>query len=529
MPSKKDTSEKSQNGSETEDTDNIKVEDMVGYFSGVGHPHPISEGIRELREMMLSIGFDEIQTSYLIPLRDIKQLTGELYPIFKDSIFHLSWIRIEPIPPRTEVEQRIMEGFPQLDRAELWNILDTIDEDISGEELLTSITEELGLEIEQAIDLMNLIPELRSGLPEESEITLRSFIPTSWIPTLQATHDVTDLPLRLFTVATSFRRERSIDSRHMQTYNLLSIVVMDEGMTVETGKKILKRIFDHLEIEEYEFRLKSYPFPYFEEGTELEVFGGDLELGTCGMIDGEVLKDKGIKAPVFIADIGIERVMMYKHGYPDIRELIYPQFFSAWKLSDEELGNQIKYIRRPQTEYGKEIASAIQKAYKDNCGDDPPSKVVAWKGFLVESDYGKFLVSEERANELNMTGIPAEVVLKEVREGMGICGPAAMNEIWIQEGNIFGATPDMSEKMTESGATRTGKSFAKAFSRYAAWKIEKSLDRGRATKKIEKIKELEEINMKLNSQALYYLLSHKKKIDVKGPVYLRFLFRTKEE
>ena len=100
---------------------------------------------------------------------------------------------------------------------------------------------------------------------------------------------------------------------------------------------------------------------------------------------------------------------MYKQGYPDIRQLLFPQFFEAWNISDEDMKGMIRYVRRPQTDFGKEIASAIHATYLDHMKDNESKKVSAWKGRLVESHYGHFLVSEERASELGMTGKPAEV------------------------------------------------------------------------------------------------------------------------
>jgi O-phosphoseryl-tRNA synthetase len=504
-----------------------KLEDMVGFFSGTGHPHPIPEALNRLRQMMLSLGFDEIQTDYFLPLKDIRQLTGEMYPAFMDSIYHLSWIGLDPAPPRKEVEIKLIDRFPELDRAELWNILDTIDEDTSGEDLLRTISEELGLSLKDTISIMNTIPELRSGTKKSDDTTLRSFMPTSWISTLEATYDTNAFPIRLFTLATSFRREPNVDSSHIRTYNILSIAVLDKEMDIDKGQRILKKVFDTQEINRIEFIEKPYQFPYFEKGSELEIFGGELELGTCGMVSSEVLKDRGINSPVFIADIGVERVLMYKHGYPDIRKLFFPQFFAAWNLNDEEIASSIKYIRKPQTEYGKEIAQAIMKCYRDNSGDPKVTRKVAWKGHLVESEYGKFLVSDDRATELQLKGLPAEIILKEAGPGLGLSGPAAFNEVWIKDGNIIGAPPEMSQKMDDTGAFRTNRTFVKGFSRYAAWKIEKALERGHTGKRYEKVKDLEGVNMKMSSKALQYILSHKKKVDIQGPVFLKFLFKIK--
>ncbi|MGA1793935.1 MAG: hypothetical protein ACMUHM_08295 [Thermoplasmatota archaeon] len=505
-----------------------KLEDTVEYFSGIGHPHPVSEVVQDLRQMMLSSGFDEIHTSFFLPIKDVKKLTGDLYPAFMDSIYHLSWIQLEPVPPSKEVELKLRQRFPDIDQAELWNILDSVDEDTGGEELLGTITKKLEISHQDAISIMNLIPELRHGETGDEDQTLRSYMPTSWISTLEATYDQEAFPIRLFTIASVFRREPYQDSRHIRTYHILSFAILDEDFDIEKGKRVLKRVFDQMELEDVKMVEKAYPFPYFEQGTEIEIFGGDLELGTCGMVSKEVLTERGINAPVFLADIGLERMLMYKHGYPDIRELFFPQFFAAWNLSDEEISTSIRYLRKPQTEYGKEISNAIMKCYKDHAGDTEIKRKVAWSGFLVRSEYGEFLVSEERAAEMKITGTPVEVILKEAGSGYGLSGPAAFNEIWINDGNIIAAPPEMSNKMEEAGAFKTNKTFVKGFSRFAAWKIEKAIEFGHTSKVYEKIKDLEGINMKLTSKALHYILSHKKKIDIQGPVYLKFLMRIKE-
>ncbi|MBN1389085.1 MAG: hypothetical protein JXA22_00415 [Candidatus Thermoplasmatota archaeon] len=503
-----------------------KLEDMVEYFSGVGHPHPISEVVEDLRQKMLSKGFDEVQTSDFLPLRDIKQLTGNLYPAFMDSIYHLSWLRMRPIAPSKEIEMVLNERDPGMDQARLWNILDAMDEDTSGEDLLGKLVDGLGISHTEAIAIMNMVPELTHGERVDEEETLRSFMPTSWISTLEATYDREAFPIRLFTIASLFRREPRQDSRHFRTYHILSIAILDEDMDLRKGKRILRRLFDLIELDDTRTIEKPYHFPYFEKGTELEIFGGDLELGTCGMVSRNVLGERNIDAPVFIADIGVERTLMYKHGYPDIRELYFPQFFAAWNLTDEEIAASIKYIRRPQTDYGREISNAIYKCYKENAESPEVNRKVAWSGILVGSDYGNFLVSRERAAEMRMQGRPAEVVLVEGAPGHGLTGPAAFNEVWVKDGEIIGAPPDLSRKMEVSGAIRTNRSYVKGFARLAAWKIEKAVGIGHTVKLLENVKDLEGMNMRLTSKALQYILSHKKKVDIRGPVYLKFLFHT---
>ncbi len=507
--------------------ENTRIEDLTQYFSGKGNPHPISEEMESLRRLLLSSGFDEIQISHFLPFVEAKRLTGDLYPVFKDSIFHLSWIRMDPIPPDPDIDRRIASQFPDLDRAELWNLLDTMDDDTSGEYILHKIMEELGLDMNDTIDLLNLIPDFKEGDPTTSDITLRSFIPTSWLSTVEAIYNEEVLPIRLFTTAVAFRREPILDPKHTRAYNVLSMAIIDKDLTMEKCRRIAGKFFDSIGLDDVNMVEKSYPFPYFEKGTELEIFGGDLELGTCGFISREILDEKGLDTDVFILDLGIERILMYKHGYPDIRTLFFPQFYKAWDLSDEEISHSIRYNRYPQTDLGRSISKAIYDSYQNAYGDDnaEAGRLTAWKGVLTKTD--GVLTLAEGNGEGEIIG-HAEINLKEAKTGLGLMGPAAMDNIYVLNGDILGLPSSEEKRMLESGAIKTGINYINAFSNLAAWKIEKSLERGHTGKSVEIVRGLEGINLKVDSKALYYTLSHGKKVDVKGPVYLRFYFKVKD-
>lgn len=508
----------------------VNMEDIVEYFSGKGAPHPISSQVENLREMMLSFGFDEIQTSQFMELEDVKKLTGPFYPIYKDMIYHLSWYRLQPIAPDQQIEGRILDKFPDMDLAELWNVIDTIDEDTSGEQLINAFINDLELENDQAFELITMLPEIVMDVPVPSTQTMRAFMPTSWIPSVEATFDQESLPIRLFTVAQLFRREPQQDSKHIRTYHVLSLAVVDSDLTLKKGKAIAERIFDGIGIENVEMVEKKYPFPYFEPGTEIDIRGDNIEMGNCGMISNDVLESWNIEASVFIMDLGIERVLMHKEGYGDIRRLLYPQFHSAWHLTDGEISQSLKYKRQPTTDYGKEIATAVYRTYKELRDDREAKRAVAWKGYMVESRHGKKLISEEDfANmEEGETGVPAQIILKEAKSGMGLTGPGAFNHIYIKNGEIIGVNEEEAESLESDPDTLSTKiNFAKAFSKLSAWKVEKAMDRGHTAKTIKMIDDLEDINLKLEQKALHYMLSRNKKVDVKGPVFLKFLFKTK--
>ena len=115
-----------------------------------------------------------------------------------------------------------------------------------------------------------------------------------------------------------------------------------------------------------------------------------------------------------------------------------------------------------------------------------------------------------------------------MKSGSGIMGPAAMDDIYVLNGDILGLPASEEKRMMDAGAIKTGINYVKAFSNLAAWKIEKALERGHTGKSVEIVKGLEEINLKVDSKALYYTLSHGKKVSVKGPIYLRFYFKVKD-
>ncbi|MCU0799221.1 MAG: hypothetical protein MUC62_06065 [Candidatus Thermoplasmatota archaeon] len=502
----------------------VNLEDIVVYFSGKGTPHPISEGVASVRHLMLESGFDELLTSHFIEAKDVKELLGKLHISFRDALFYLYTTRMVPMAPTREVEVQIARKFPSVDLAQLWNTLDDIDGTVSGEDLMVSLKHDLGLSIDEALDLLNMIPELSSGGLQATGLTLRAFMPISWLSTIEAVYDEKALPMRLFTVGTMFRREPVQDRTHMRTYNVLSLAVFDTDFTIEKGVTVLKRLLSSIEIEDTSFIEKTYSYPFFDKGTEYEVFVDGLEIGTCGMISSDVLSSMNVNANLFLADLGIERILMQQKKYPDIRKLFYPQFFSAWNISDSELASSIRYTHRPKTPIGRIIARSIEGALKGMRGKEESGPIVVWKGHLVTSGKSENLVSIGSAVPEGSSAIKAELFLEEAKEGMGLYGPGAFDQVWVKDGNIMGIPPTLAREIRSEGGYRTGKSYLKAFANYAGWKIERSFSRGSTSKSFEMVRRLEDINMQLTSKAQNYVLSRSRKVDVKGPVFLMFRF-----
>ena len=67
-------------------------------------------------------------------------------------------------------------------------------------------------------------------------------------------------------------------------------------------------------------------FPFTEPSAELDIVWGDrwLELGGCGMVHPNVLREAGIdhkETPGFAFGLGIDRLAMLKYGISDLRIL----------------------------------------------------------------------------------------------------------------------------------------------------------------------------------------------------------------
>lgn len=516
-------SEKS--GSEKPPSRGIALDEVVDIFSGRGSPHPVNEYVQRLRELMLSLGFDEIQTDPFMDFSEVKAMTGPVFPVFRDAIYHVQHKRLAPIGPTPQLEVRIKDRYPEMDLAVLWNLIDTIDEETSAEEFMRSLHTELGLPIKDAVNLMNALPEITGKGMEDTHLTMRAFMPTAWMQTLQATYDPASIPIRLFTAAQNFRREASEDPYHLRTYNLLSIAIMGCPLDIDKAKSIVNFILDEMDVKDIVLRRKECPFPYFEEGTEMEIFGGEIEIGTFGLVRDDILKASGIECSVLLIDMGVERLLMYSEGYPDIRVLSFPQFHAAWDLTDKELASFISCKRAPSTEAGKEIEASILKRLKEE-KESQVSKVTAWEGYIDQTHEDPSLSSTPGPDGSPFH--PVEVVLREAKEGMGVCGPAAFDELFVLGGDIQGVPETERSRMLEKGAVPTGITYASAFAKLAAWKIERSLERMHASKRIEMVRGLQHINMRIDDRGLQFVLSQKKRMDVRAPVFLRFSFRTRQ-
>lgn len=142
-------------------------------------------------------------------------------------------------------------------------------------------------------------------------------------------------PIAAVSIDRVFRNE-DLDARHEHTFYQCEGIYVDKGihagMLVSTLKTFLETYFE----KEIEARVNPFYFPFTEPSFEFSLScpfcdkagcnicsqTGWIELLGCGMIHPHVLKAAGIDPNVYTGfawGVGVERLIMMKHGIEDIR------------------------------------------------------------------------------------------------------------------------------------------------------------------------------------------------------------------
>lgn len=135
-------------------------------------------------------------------------------------------------------------------------------------------------------------------------------------------------PYRVIVPGKVFRNEATDMTHEAQFYQNEGIAV-GEGITLGHLKGTLEQFFKEYLNPDAKVRFRPSYFPFVEPGVEVDVWfeapgkeGRWLEVMGAGMIHPKVLQNVGIDADTyqgFAFGVGIERLIMVKHGVPDVR------------------------------------------------------------------------------------------------------------------------------------------------------------------------------------------------------------------
>jgi O-phosphoseryl-tRNA synthetase len=116
--------------------------------------------------------------------------------------------------------------------------------------------------------------------------------------------------------------------------------------------------------------------------------------------------------------VGAERIAMILHKQTDVREMVYPQTYGKWHLSDRELATMLRINYYPFTGEGRDLMESLLITGKENGNTPSPCEFIAFEGEFLDKDI--------------------RVKIIEPEEGTKLLGPAAWNRIYIYDGNIIG-------------------------------------------------------------------------------------------
>ncbi|RLI94537.1 MAG: O-phosphoserine--tRNA ligase [Candidatus Altiarchaeales archaeon] len=472
-----------------------------------GKSHPVQDLIQEIRNVFLDLGFDEIENQIFIPESDVYKQYGQEAAVVLDRCYYLAGLPRPDIGLSEEKIKLIRKINSRIDIGELKRIFREYKEgSIEGDDLAEEMVNRLNIEMNDAMKIIDLFPEFKSLEPIPTRTTLRSHMTAAWFMTLEAMQDIYELPLKLFSIGLRFRREQRVDRTHLRAHYGASSVVMDENLNIEDGKRLSEKILKRIGFKEIEFVKKRATSNYYERGLEFEVFSDGVEIADCGIYSKRALKNYGIRYPVFNIGFGLERILMLRMKKDDIREIMYPQFYTTMELSDEEIAKSIYIDRIPETEDGKKLSKLITRVARKNSDEESPCRFLVYEGGFLGKRISVYLLEKESNTRL--------------------LGPAALNDIYVYNGNIYGIPPEP-EKLdrelinVKRNGVRVNFSYIDAISNLFASEIEDLVRRGEKWGfiQVKMAKSPSDINISIGRIARRFITSRNKEIMLRGPIF----------
>lgn len=132
-------------------------------------------------------------------------------------------------------------------------------------------------------------------------------------------------PFRVFVPGKVFRNEAT-DATHEAQFYQIEALLVDKHVSVAHLKGILEHVFKKLFGEKSLMRFRPSYFPFVEPALEVDLKWGDkwLEIVGSGLVHPNVLRAGGLDPKEWQGlafAMGIDRLVMLKHGIPDIRLL----------------------------------------------------------------------------------------------------------------------------------------------------------------------------------------------------------------
>ncbi len=144
-------------------------------------------------------------------------------------------------------------------------------------------------------------------------------------------------PVYVVSLGRVYRRDTP-DATHTPTFHQVECLAVDKGISLADLRGTVEHFFRALFGQEREVRMRTSYFPFTEPSVEFDVTcflcggsgcsvckqSGWIEMGGAGVVDPAVFEAVGYDPQVwsgFAFGLGIERIAMLRHGFPDLRLL----------------------------------------------------------------------------------------------------------------------------------------------------------------------------------------------------------------
>jgi phenylalanyl-tRNA synthetase alpha chain len=131
-------------------------------------------------------------------------------------------------------------------------------------------------------------------------------------------------PVRIISLGRVYRPDEA-DATHYPMFHQMEGLLIDRHVTMADLKSVLRMFATSYLGEDVHVRFRPSFFPFTEPSVEADMHWHDrwMEFGGAGMVDPNVLRAVGYDPDVysgFAFGLGIERLCMRRHGITDIRE-----------------------------------------------------------------------------------------------------------------------------------------------------------------------------------------------------------------
>jgi O-phosphoseryl-tRNA synthetase len=473
--------------------------------------HPIFSMIQQVRETYLSLGFDEICNPIIVEEKEVYRQFGAEASAVLDRVFYLGGLD----RPNQGIGRSELEGIARIigrdvsgtEEARLRELLQAYKKSaVDGDDLIHATSEILGIDDGRTVEIYDQVfSEFRQLTPRASRSTLRSHMTSGWFLTLAEVWERYPLPLRLFSVDRCFRREQEEGPTRLMSYHSASCIVAGDDVTIEDGKAISRELLSAFGYTDFRFRPDEKRSKYYMPGSQTEVYARHpvhewVEVATFGLYSPSALGEYGIGIPVMNLGLGVERLAMISCGSDDIRRLSYPQFFPV-SYTDFEVAQAVTFREEATSPEGRSLSGCIETTAKEKGQSPGPCSFLAFNG--------------------DIAGRGVRVFVEEPESGSNLLGPACLNEIFVFQGSILGVPDTEKWKEIRAGGVNTGISYLSAVAALAAARIENAAACGRpVTVQVKMAKLPSDINVRIREYAMRYITDNKKKVDVRGPVFL---------